>query len=312
MKVLVTGGAGFIGRWVVKHLLEDGRQVWVLDNLSNGDERNLFEFANHPGLRDVVVGDVTDAAPLDRLFEVVCFDACFHLAANINVQESIDDPRRTFQGDVVGTLAVLEAARRRTTKVVFVSSCMVYDAAKGEADIAEESPVVPRSPYAASKAAAEHLVRSYYHAYGLPMVILRPFNTYGPFQKSTAEGGVIAIFLRNALAGLPVRIYGDGMQTRDFLYVEDCARFVVAAGYAEQAIGEVLNAGTGSDVSINALARLIAGEGPPPVYVPHIHPQCEIVRLRCNSQKAKRLLAWEPAVGLADGIAKTRQWILAQ
>jgi len=312
MDMLVTGGAGFIGRWLVKRLLEDGHRVWVLDNLANGREENLREFAGHPGLAAFVRGDICDAKTVASMFTARP-EICFHLAASINVQDSIDEPAATFLNDVVGTFNVLEACRRCGTKMVFMSTCMVYDRAADERGIAETHPVKPASPYAGSKIAGENLVLSYWHAYRLPVVVVRPFNTYGPFQKSGGEGGVVAIFLQRDLLGQTLDIYGDGTQTRDFLYVEDCARFVAAAGYSAAADGEIVNAGSGRDIAINDLALLVTGNQPARIrHVPHIHPQSEIMKLLCDARKAERLLGWRPAVDLAAGLARTREWIARQ
>lgn len=308
MKVLVTGGAGFIGRWVVKRLLQDHHQVWVIDNLTNGKLDNLRQFESEPGLQDVAVGDVQDGFLLQKLFENQ-FDLCFHLAASINVQDSIDDPKATFDNDVAGTFQVLEQCRYTQTKLVFVSTCMVYAAASHPEGIRETDSSKPLSPYAGAKLAAEHLVLSYYHAYGLPVVVVRPFNTYGPFQKSGGEGGVVSIFIKNKLSQEPLRIYGNGTQTRDFLYAEDCAGFVVDAGYSNTVNGEIVNAGSGADISIKDLASLVGGDKSVIQLVPHIHPQSEIARLQCNYSKAKQLLGWEPKVNLREGIVRTEAWI---
>ena len=181
-------------------------------------------------------------------------DAVAHLAASISVQDSIDDPGTTFENDVVGTFNLLEGARAAGARFLFMSTCMVYDRASTPAGIAETHPTKPASPYAASKLAGEALTLSYFHAYGLPTTVVRPFNTYGPFQRSVGEGGVVAIFTRRSLLGEELRIYGDGTQTRDLLYVEDCARFVCDALVSDAAIGGILNAGTGADVSVNELA----------------------------------------------------------
>jgi len=310
MKVLVTGGAGFIGRWVVKKLLEDRHEVWVLDDLSNGRKENLDEFAGHPGLKEFRVGDIKDRDGLASLFRDG-FDICYHLAASINVQDSIDDPGTTFNNDVIGTFNVLEECRKNGTKMVFMSTCMVYDRAMSDEGIDEKWPTKPASPYAGAKIAGENMVLSYYYAYGLPTVVIRPFNTYGPFQKSSGEGGVVAIFIKRQLEGETLNIYGDGTQTRDLLYVEDCARFVVEAGYSDKVNGEIVNAGLGRDISINDLAMLIAGSKDRIKHVPHIHPQSEIPKLLCNYTKAKKLLGWEPKVTLEEGISRTRDWIVS-
>ncbi|GAA4718787.1 dTDP-glucose 4,6-dehydratase [Brevibacillus fulvus] len=309
MNVLVTGGAGFIGRWVVKRLLQDGHQVWVLDDLSNGRRENIEEFFQHPGFREFIHGDIKDEAKLQKLFAEHSFAICYHLGASINVQDSIDDPRTTFENDAVGTFYVLEQCRKHQVKIVFMSTCMVYDRCSDENGITELHPIKPASPYAGSKIAGENLVLSYYFAYGLPTVVIRPFNTYGPFQKTGGEGGVVAIFVKRKLDGGTVQIYGDGTQTRDLLYVEDCARFVVEAGYSDAVNGQIVNAGLGRDISINELAMLIMQDPERIQHVEHIHPQSEIQKLLCNYEKAKRLLGWQPEISLEEGIRRTEEWI---
>jgi nucleoside-diphosphate-sugar epimerase len=308
MKILVTGGAGFIGRWVVERLLKDCHEVWVLDNLTNGSKENLNDFADQPGFKGLTFGDIKDKDLLAKVF-VNQFDLCYHLAASINVQDSIDDPQTTFNNDVIGTFNILQKCHQYHTKMVFMSTCMVYDKAEGILGITEKDPTKPASPYAGSKIAGENLVLSYWYAYQLPVVVVRPFNTYGPFQKSGGEGGVVAIFIERKLNGGTLNIYGDGTQTRDLLYVEDCADFVVQAGYSNQVNGEILNAGLGKDISVNDLARLIVGDEKRIQHIPHIHPQSEIMKLLCNYQKAARLLGWRPKYTLEEGIKNTEIWL---
>ena len=308
MNVLVTGGAGFIGRWVVKRLLDDGHAVWAIDDLSNGRLANIVEFEGISGWRGFTRGDIKDMALLEKLFSNR-FDLCYHMAASINVQDSIDEPRQTFDNDVIGTFNVLEMCRRGRVKMVFMSTCMVYDRATDPAGISEMHPTKPASPYAGSKIAGENMVLSYWYAYGLPTLVVRPFNTYGPFQKTGGEGGVVAVFIKRSLAGDTLNIYGSGEQTRDLLYVTDCARFVVEAGYSDKVNGQILNAGLGRDVSVNELAALIEPNPAKIAHVPHIHPQSEIMKLLCDSRKANNLLGWTPAVGLEQGVQLTRDWI---
>jgi nucleoside-diphosphate-sugar epimerase len=307
VRILVTGAAGFIGRWVVAELLDRGHEVLPLDTLSEGDEANLADLAGRPGLRPFERGDVRDATACERWLSGV--DAVAHLAASISVQDSIDDPAGTFDNDVVGTFRVLEAARRRGARFLFMSTCMVYDRASGSTGIAEDHPTRPVSPYAASKLAGESLTLSYGHAFGLPVTVVRPFNTYGPFQRSVGEGGVVAIFTRRALLGEPLRIFGDGRQTRDLLYVTDCARFVCDALETDTAIGRILNAGTGTDISINELAGAVEPDPGRIVHVEHIHPQSEIAVLRCDPRLARDLLGWRAEVELSDGLRRVRDWM---
>ena len=307
MRVLVTGAAGFIGRWVVGELLARGHTVLPIDSLVAGDVTNLDEFAGQPGLLPFQQGDVRDAAACRRWTGSV--DAVAHLAASISVQDSIDDPATTFENDVVGTFQILEGARASGARVLFMSTCMVYDRAATPAGIAETDPTKPTSPYAASKLAGEALTLSYWHAYGLPTTVLRPFNTYGPYQRSVGEGGVVAIFTRLSLQGDPLRIYGDGAQTRDLLYASDCARFVCDALVSDAATGRILNAGTGADVTVNDLAAAIEPDPSRIVQVEHIHPQSEIAVLRCDASEARRVLGWRPEVPLDEGLRRVRSWM---
>jgi len=307
MNILVTGGAGFIGRWAVKKLLDDGHNVVAFDDLSNGRLFNIEEFEGRQGF-SFIKGDIKDQTAIKRLF-ANGFDLVYHLAASINVQDSIDDPRSTFNNDVLGTFNVLEECRQKNIKMVFMSTCMVYDRSTEAEGISETHPVKPASPYAASKLSGENLTLSYYYAYGLPTVVVRPFNTYGPFQKASGEGGVVAIFIQRDLQGESLNIYGDGAQTRDLLYVEDCADFVIRAGMDNRTDGQLLNAGLGWDVSINELAALICQDEQRIIHVPHIHPQSEIQKLLCNYNKADKLLGWKPLVSLAEGLKRTREWI---
>ncbi|MFH0970346.1 MAG: NAD-dependent epimerase/dehydratase family protein [Candidatus Diapherotrites archaeon] len=306
---LVTGGSGFIGRHVVKKLLEnEDYTVTVLDNYSNSTPQNLDEFRGNPRLVNVIEGSVEDGEVVKRAFQTH-FDIVFHLAAQVNVQYSIDHPERDFSANVVGTFNVLEECRKQNGIFVLVSTCMVYDMADSNKPISEIHPTRQKSPYAASKLAAEILVENYYYAYGLPVVILRPFNTYGPFQKTNNEGGVVTIFVNRFIEGKPILIFGDGTQTRDLLFVEDTADFIVKAGFDSRAHGKIYNAGLGKDISINNLALLITKNKDLIQHVEHHHPQSEIIRLWCDNGKAERELGWKPKHTLEQGIEKTFAWL---
>jgi nucleoside-diphosphate-sugar epimerase len=335
MKILVTGGAGFIGRWVVKQLLAAGNDVLALDDLSNGRRENIAEFEGNKNFLGLVEGDLKDRELLKRLFAENTWDKVFHLGASINVQDSIDRPEITFQNDTVGTFAVLEACREqflrlnnldinapqfllsevedkltvRSPRVVMMSTCMVFSLASGENGIDENHPLRPASPYAASKIAADNLALSYFHAYKMPVTVVRPFNTYGPFQKSNSEGGVVSIFLKRDLNNEPLLVKGEGTQTRDLLFVRDCADFVIRASEVEAAEGHVINAGTGRDISVNDLAEAVVSQGNEIRHIPHDHPQAEIPRLLCNPAKAREVLGWQPRVSLEEGLQETRAWL---
>lgn len=306
MTILVTGGTGFIGRWVVKELLSNGNRVIALDNLSNSSVRNVQEFLKNSNFT-FIKGDILDQKKLNAVFNKGV-GACVHLAAQVNVQESINHPEWTFKNNVVGTYNVLEECRKHDTKLVLVGTCMVYDTAVSK-PIDEKHPIKPASPYAGSKLAGEELGLSYFYAYGLPIVITRPFNTYGPFQKSDMEGGVVSIFVKRYMEGKPLLVFGDGKQTRDLLYVEDCADFIVRALFNKLAVGEIINAGSGKDISINELALKICKDKSRIKHVPHPHLQSEIRKLVCDYSKAKRILGWKPKVSLEEGIKKTAEWL---
>jgi len=309
MVELVTGGAGFIGRWVVKKLLEKNRKVVVVDNLINGRKENLEEFNDNINLLDFIISDITNKDFINELFQKYNFSTCYHLAAQINVQESLDFPEKSFGTNVLGTYNILEAARKINTKIILIGTCMVYDLADSKKAITEKHPIKPASPYAGSKIAAEELAISYYYGLNIPVIILRPFNTYGPFQKTNMEGGVVSIFVSRKLNGEDLLIYGDGTQTRDLLYVEDCAAFIMKASECKNCIGEIINAGTGRDISINELAMLIVKDKNRIKHIKHHHPQSEIMKLVCDNSKAKRLLGWEPKFSLEEGVLKLEEWI---
>ena len=306
-KIAVTGAAGFIGRWVVKELLFRGYEVIALDNLSNSSTQNILEFKNDPSF-DFVEGDVRERKDVDNILTEDT-EACIHLAAKIDVQESLDNPQSHFETNVIGTQNVLEACRATDTRLGLVGTCMVYDMVESEEGIDESHPVKPASPYAGTKLAAEEIAESYYQGYDMPVTILRPFNTYGPFQKTGMAGGVVSIFTSRDIDGEPLKIFGDGTQTRDLVYVTDTARFIVDATFSDEAIGEVINAGTGSDISINDLAELIASNGTNIEHVEHHHPQSEVQKLLGDYEKANELLGWEPEVSLEEGVERLREWL---
>jgi len=248
MRTLVTGGAGFIGSNIVRRLLELGHEPVVLDNVSSGYRENLV-----PGVA-FVEGDVRDRESVKA-----AIDGCgvvLHLAASVGNARSIADPQTDSAINVVGTLNVLEAARAQgIERVVFSSSAGVFGELK-TLPIAEDHPQDPDSPYGTSKLAAEKMCLVYNKLYGMRNVCLRYFNVYGPHQRFDAYGNVIPIFADRILKGVPMTIFGDGEQTRDFVNVADVAAANLAAAFTAEVRG-VFNIGSGGRITINELARVM-------------------------------------------------------
>ena len=304
--ILITGGAGFMGRWTAKNLIEKGNRVWILDNLSNSSESNIQEFRNK--LTDFVIGDIKNRELLSDLFNKK-FDVCIHLAASINVQDSIENPQKCFDHNISGSFNVLEECRKHKTKFVFASSALVYKTVKAGERIKENYPLSSSCPYIVSKVFGEQLTFSYYKTYGLPVVILRPFSIYGPWQRSDSEGGVMSIFIDKKLKGKPIEVFGDGRQGRDFFYIEDCAEFIARSVFSEEAIGETFNAGFGEEIKIKDLAELIADKKVGIKFVEHLHPHAEVMNMCADSTKAREILGWRVKTSIEEGINKTRDWL---
>ena len=304
--ILVTGGAGFIGSWLCKVLSESGKSVIAFDDLSTG------ELANLDGMQGVefVQGNICNIDQLSKLpWESIT--TCYHLAAKGDVQESIDNPWLYTQVNIIGTQNILEFCRKKLVPTLFMSTCMVYgfDHSKDSGAINEEFPSLPLSPYGASKLSGEQLAISYHHSYGLPLKIARPFNTYGPFQKTNnREGGVIPLFLERRRQGKPLFIFGCGNQSRDFLYARDCAEFLVSFMNTENT-PMILNAGSDKSITINELAQTISFGEIAIEHVEHPHPQSEIPRLLCDSSLARRTLGWKPKVSLKEGLEENLNWL---
>lgn len=245
MKLLVTGGAGFIGSHLVERLLATGDRVRVVDDLSTGKRENLV---GHEAL-EFIEGDIRDAGLIDRCTKGV--DAVAHLAAVASVQASMDDPVRTHQVNFDGTLNLLEASRRHGVKrFIYACSAAVY----GDTvtiPVAEETMLKPMSPYAVDKLSGEHYLLHYHRTYGLGATSFRFFNIYGPRQDpSSPYSGVISIFVERLKRSQPVTVYGDGTQTRDFVYVADLADLLARAARGMEGDGGVFNVGTGTRHSL--------------------------------------------------------------
>jgi len=304
-KVLVTGADGFIGSHLTEKLLEKGADVSAFIRSASGTTGYRLKNISH--LEDevtIIAGDIGSADSINLIKENDP-DIIFHLSAIAYVNFSFDHPLEVMKANLGGTLNVLEAAKDLDLeRVVVTSSSEVYGTAQ-TSSIDETHPMNPTSPYAASKAAADRYAYSYWRTYGLPIAIIRPFNTYGP--RHTYD--VIPRFIRLVLEGKPPTIYGSGEQSRDFTYVSDTVRAFLFMGSSKKAIGEVVNFGTGKDIKIKDLAYeiiKIAGARLKPVFLEE--RMAEVNRLCCNYEKAKRLFGWEPQISLEEGLKRNIDW----
>jgi len=303
-RVLVTGGAGFVGSNLASRLVDIGAHVVVLDNFFTGYKENL---AGLPV--ELVEGDVEDASLVRRLVSSV--EYVFHLAVR-NIIVSTKEPIKDFTTNVGGTINVLEAClaeKSHIKRLVYTSSVSVYGNAR-YLPVNEDDPKIILNPYAAGKLSAENYCMAYFETYGLPVSIVRYSNVYGPNQRpENPYCGVISKFISNALAGAPLRIYGDGEQTRDFTYVDDAVEATIRAALVSP--GLVFNVGSGVETSINTLARLIIEETGSQSEIQYVDKRdIDDVRRRVvNIELARHFLRWSPMVSLRDGIKRTVEWV---
>jgi UDP-glucose 4-epimerase len=304
--VLVTGGAGFIGSEVVRQLAAAGAHISVVDNLTNGKRTNLAGLPAN--LVQLHVADIRDQDTLERLLADVAI--VFHLAC-LGVRHSIHSPLENHEINAYGTLETLLAARAcGVQRFVHVSSSEVYGTAL-HTPMTEDHPTFPMTVYGAAKLAGECYARAFHRTYGFPTVIVRPFNTYGPRCHHEGDSGeVIPKFLLRCLAGRPLIVFGDGRQTRDFTYVSDTARGIIAAGLCDAAIGQTLNLGSGCETSVNELAsETMRAAGASGTVVERDAPRPgDVARLCADTQRARVLLGFQPEVGLRTGLAYLLAW----
>lgn len=308
-RVLVTGGAGFIGSELVRQLAHRGIAVRVVDNLINGKRENL---ADVPGDVELEVTDIRDEKAMTSLVRDV--DVVFHLAC-LGVRHSIHSPVENQQVNATATLGLLNIARNESVKrFVYVSTSEVYGMVH-TAPIAEGHPTWPMTVYGASKLAGEAYARAFWHTYHYPTAVIRPFNAYGPRCHHEGDSGeVIPRFMLRCLAGRPMVIFGDGSQTRDFTYVSDTATGILNAGLCDTCIGQTINLGSEKEIEIGLLAKMIAKVvGKPDAKIVHTDRRPgDVVRLLSDSSKARELLQFETTVNLWDGLLRVRDWYAAQ
>jgi nucleoside-diphosphate-sugar epimerase len=309
MKILVTGGAGFIGTNVCEVLIKDGHTVRVIDNLSVSAVNVPYLEALGVEIENV---DIVDYLAIKDLF--VGFDAVVHLAAMNRAQRSIEDPLQANKVNVEGTLNCLEASRQAgVQKFINISSSSVYANKAGEL-LQEDSPLAPLHPYGIGKLTGEQYARIYFELYGLKTVSLRLFSVYGPRQLGSIDkAGVVAKFIHYAAQGLPIEIYGSGEQLRNFSYVEDVVACIVRSLQNEKAVGEIINIANSREVTVNYLANTVKEISKKDISIVHAPALSgDPKRNPANVAKCEALLGYTAQYSFEDGLQKTFDWYVNQ
>jgi UDP-glucose 4-epimerase len=305
-KYLVTGGAGFIGSHMVERLLKEGNEVVCFDNLSTGSLDNIRDFKENPNFQ-FIQGNILDIKALNNSFKNV--EYIFHYAAVVGVKRTIENPLDVLNTNIEGTRNVLElSVKHGVEKVIFASSSEVYGDPV-EIPERENGHVNAKLPYAISKLVGENYCRAYYEKFGLKTTSLRFFNVYGPGQESTPYGFVVGIFIRQALSNQPITIFGDGVQTRDFVFIADNVNDSMIAAEKNTTNGEVLNIGTGKPTTILDLAEEIVDIVGNDIEMRFLPEREDDIKHRFTDiSKMRKLLEYKPRYKLREGLEITVDW----
>jgi UDP-glucose 4-epimerase len=308
MKMLITGGAGFIGSHLCEKYVNEGHSVLCLDNFMSGNLTNIKHLLDYRNFK-LIKGDIRDYELLEKIMLDV--EVIFHLAAQIHVDRSYIEPEPTYDINVMGTQNVLETARLHDAKkIICASTSEVYGSAQ-YAPIDENHPLNAPHPYGASKIAVDRMCFAYNQTYGMNISIMRLFNVFGPRQRDVGYGGVISIFTRRALSNIPPIIYGDGQQTRDYTYIKDAVKAYDLVLKRDEPLDGPINFGSGKEITIADLADTIIEMCGKKGDIEPVHVAArpgEVNRLIANASKAKSLLGWQPEYGFREGLKEFIDW----
>jgi UDP-glucose 4-epimerase len=308
MKILITGGAGFIGSHLCEKYTEEGHTVICLDNFSSGNLINIRHLLTRKNFK-LVNGDIRQFDLLEKIVRDV--EVIVHLAAQIHVDRSIVEPQLTYEVNVLGTHNILEAARiYDVRRVIYASTSEVYGSAQ-YVPMDENHPLDAPHPYGASKIAADRMCYAFIQTYNMDISIMRLFNAFGPKQKDSGYGGVISLFVKRVLAGAPPIIYGDGHQTRDYSYIKDVVSAYDSVLNYNKPLTEPINFGSGREIRIidlaNEIIKLCGKEGQ--IEPVHVEPRPgEVQRLLAKTSKAEEILGWRPKYRFEDGLMEFIDW----
>jgi len=306
LRILITGGAGFVGSHLCERYVKEGHTVLCVDNFLSGSLDNIKHLLDYHNFK-LVKGDIRDKELMGSLINGV--DVIFHLAAQIHVDRSYIEPELTWDINVHGTQNILELARFYDVKRVIVSSSSEVYGTALYVPMDEKHPLNAPHPYGASKIAMDRMCAAYQKTYGMDVVIMRPFNIFGARQRDIGYGAVISLFTRRVLNGIPPIIYGDGLQRREYTYIDDIVRAYDLVLKYPDLVHEPVNFATGVDYSIKELAEMIieiSGSKLKPIYTNK--RMAEVDRLCGDATRAEQIYGWYPEIGIQEGLKRFIEW----